>query len=245
LVARELVIQREIRTRETGDGICLLYSGTRTGGGVCGANALDIRDWGLHAQFGRVSGVVPDGVASVTIHDPPYEGVPASTSTVKVVNNVFVSRMDATLTGRIAGTAPRVTWRSASGAIIKTVSGRVAGVGNSAWGSGPSIGPLKSRAGPNPVALRPPSGLSRSQRGMFLAGAVIAGESGCEGCHEIGDSGNNGPGPPLTHIGAILRPAAISAALRNPTAPMPSFTGLAHTSPKKFHELVQFLGMLK
>jgi hypothetical protein len=61
----------------------------------------------------------------------------------------------------------------------------------------------------------------------------------------IGVSGNNGPGPPLTHIGRALRSTAIAAALVNPNAPMPSFASLAKASPKKFHELVQFLAMLK
>jgi Cytochrome C oxidase, cbb3-type, subunit III len=242
LVARDLVIEREIRPRETGDGICLLYSGAQTSGGVCGANALDVRDWGLEALFGRVSGVVPDGVARVTIHDPAYDGVSTATSTVRVVNNVFVSGMNATLAGRTFDTAPTVTWRSANGAIIKTVSGREPGVGGSAWGSGPSIA---DRGTPNLVTLKPPSGLSRSQRATFRAGAALVEESGCEGCHEIGDNGNNGPGPPLTHIGATLRPGAISAALRDPTAPMPSFKDLAQTSPKKFRALVEFLRMLK
>jgi hypothetical protein len=105
--------------------------------------------------------------------------------------------------------------------------------------------PVKSTSPPNVVALKPPSGLSDSQRATFVAGEAIAGETGCEGCHVIGDSGNNGPGPPLTHIGVMLRPAAIDAALRHPDAPMPSFSGLAETSPKKFRELVLFLAMLK
>jgi menaquinol-cytochrome c reductase cytochrome b/c subunit len=98
---------------------------------------------------------------------------------------------------------------------------------------------------PNQVSLSPPSGLSASERTTFLAGEIVAGESGCLGCHTIGDNGNNGPGPPLTHIGSKRLPGAIAATLRNPTAPMPSFAGLAQTSPKKFKELVSFLSMLQ
>jgi hypothetical protein len=103
----------------------------------------------------------------------------------------------------------------------------------------------KSTGPRNAVALKPPSGLSDARRATFLAGAAVAAESGCEGCHRIGASGNNGPGPPLTHIGSVLRSLALDAALRNPTAPMPSFADLAQTSPEKFHELIQFLAMLK
>lgn len=98
---------------------------------------------------------------------------------------------------------------------------------------------------PNQLAVKPPSGLTSSQKANFLAGEAVAEQSGCEGCHLIASSGNNGPGPPLTHIGSARRAAAIAAALRNPTAPMPSFEQLARTSPKKFRELVAFLSMLK
>ncbi len=55
----------------------------------------------------------------------------------------------------------------------------------------------------NAPNLPPPAGLTAAQRATFLAGEVVVGESGCEGCHLIGGNGNNGPGPPLTHIGSI------------------------------------------
>ncbi len=98
---------------------------------------------------------------------------------------------------------------------------------------------------PNTVSLPPPSGLSAAQLSTYHAGTVVVAESGCLACHVIGDNGNNGPGPPLTHIGSLLRPGAIAATLRNPTAPMPSFKGLAQQSPRKFQELVSFLSMLQ
>ena len=47
--------------------------------------------------------------------------------------------------------------------------------------------------------------------------------AGCEGCHRIGDNGNRGPGPALTHIGGRLPQEAIARTPVNPTAPMPSF----------------------
>ena len=61
----------------------------------------------------------------------------------------------------------------------------------------------------------------------------------------IGENGNNGPGPVLTHIGSKLRPGAIASTLRNPTAPMPSFRNLAQQSPQKFKNLVTFLSELQ
>jgi ubiquinol-cytochrome c reductase cytochrome b subunit/menaquinol-cytochrome c reductase cytochrome b/c subunit len=61
----------------------------------------------------------------------------------------------------------------------------------------------------------------------------------------IGENGNNGPGPPLSHVGSKLRPGAIASTLRNPTAPMPSFKRLAQQSPQKFQNLVSFLSELQ
>jgi ubiquinol-cytochrome c reductase cytochrome b subunit/menaquinol-cytochrome c reductase cytochrome b/c subunit len=98
---------------------------------------------------------------------------------------------------------------------------------------------------PNSVDLKPPASLSPAERATFDAGKLVVGESGCLACHVIGDNGNNGPGPPLTHIGSKLRPQAIASTLRNPTSPMPSFKGLAQQSPQKFQDLVNFLSELQ
>ncbi len=38
----------------------------------------------------------------------------------------------------------------------------------------------------------------------FNAGKEVAPQAGCLACHKIGDNGNDGPGPPLTHIGSRL-----------------------------------------
>jgi ubiquinol-cytochrome c reductase cytochrome b subunit/menaquinol-cytochrome c reductase cytochrome b/c subunit len=102
-----------------------------------------------------------------------------------------------------------------------------------------------STGSPNQVDLTPPSGLSATEKAEFTAGAAVVGESGCLGCHVIGSNGNNGPGPPLTHIGSLLPIGQLASTLKNPTAPMPSFSGLAESSPKKFQNLVYFLSMLQ
>ena len=98
---------------------------------------------------------------------------------------------------------------------------------------------------PNSVDLPPPPGLTAAQKATFRAGEDVVGESGCLACHVIGENGNNGPGPPLTHIGSKLPPGAIASTLRNPTAPMPSFKSLAQNSPQKFNNLVGFLSELQ
>jgi ubiquinol-cytochrome c reductase cytochrome b subunit/menaquinol-cytochrome c reductase cytochrome b/c subunit len=98
---------------------------------------------------------------------------------------------------------------------------------------------------PNSVDMKAPSSLTASQVTTFNAGELVVGQSGCLACHVLGSNGNNGPGPPLTDIGTILRPAAIASTLRNPTAPMPSFASLAQEYPQKFNNLVNFLSELQ
>jgi len=84
--------------------------------------------------------------------------------------------------------------------------------------------------------------LGPSTVAQFNAGKAVAAQSGCQACHKIGENGNSGPGPPLTHIGSRVFTAAIERTLVNPTSPMPSFAGLA---PDKFTALVTFLANLK
>jgi ubiquinol-cytochrome c reductase cytochrome b subunit/menaquinol-cytochrome c reductase cytochrome b/c subunit len=95
---------------------------------------------------------------------------------------------------------------------------------------------------PNSVDMAPPSSLTPAQVAVFKSGANVVGESGCLACHVIGDNGNNGPGPVLTHIAATVPKAQIASTLRNPTPPMPSFKDLP---PQKFNDLVQFLSELQ
>jgi menaquinol-cytochrome c reductase cytochrome b/c subunit len=76
----------------------------------------------------------------------------------------------------------------------------------------------------------------------FNEGRLVVAQSGCEACHVIGDNGNAGPGPVLTHIGGRLPSGEIARTLVNPTAPMPSFKSLP---PKKFQAIVNFLSALK
>jgi len=98
---------------------------------------------------------------------------------------------------------------------------------------------------PNTVALKPPAALTPQEKTVFNAGELVVGQSGCLACHKIGDNGNDGPGPDLTHIGALVPAGQIASTLRNPTAPMPSFKSLATEYPKKFTNLVGFLSLLQ
>jgi menaquinol-cytochrome c reductase cytochrome b/c subunit len=80
---------------------------------------------------------------------------------------------------------------------------------------------------------------------QFERGKLVAAASGCQGCHKIGENGNAGPGPDLTHIGARLPRQAIARTLVNPTAPMPSYATLREKNPQQFNALVDFLSSLR
>jgi menaquinol-cytochrome c reductase cytochrome b/c subunit len=90
-----------------------------------------------------------------------------------------------------------------------------------------------------PAAVVHAGGQSLAQ---YEAGKLVVAQSGCLACHKLGDNGNAGPGPNLTHIAARLPRQAIARTLVNPTAPMPSYKNLP---PKKFEEIVNFLAQLK
>jgi ubiquinol-cytochrome c reductase cytochrome b subunit/menaquinol-cytochrome c reductase cytochrome b/c subunit len=90
-----------------------------------------------------------------------------------------------------------------------------------------------------PAAVVHAGGTSLSE---YTAGSKVVAQSGCLACHKIGENGNAGPGPDLTHIASRLPRQGIARTLVNPTAPMPSFKNLP---PKKFTAIVNFLAQLK
>jgi menaquinol-cytochrome c reductase cytochrome b/c subunit len=90
-----------------------------------------------------------------------------------------------------------------------------------------------------PAAVKQAGGSTLAE---YEAGKLVVAQSGCLACHKIGDNGNGGPGPDLTHIGARLPRQGIARTLVNPTAPMPPFRNLP---PQKFKAVVNFLSQLK
>jgi ubiquinol-cytochrome c reductase cytochrome b subunit/menaquinol-cytochrome c reductase cytochrome b/c subunit len=90
-----------------------------------------------------------------------------------------------------------------------------------------------------PAAVRAAGGTALAQ---YEEGKLVVAQSGCEACHKIGDNGNAGPGPNLSHIASRLPRQGIARTLVNPTAPMPSFKNLP---AKKFTAIVNFLSQLK
>ncbi len=92
---------------------------------------------------------------------------------------------------------------------------------------------------PTPTAVMQQGGTVLAQ---YEAGKAVVAQSGCLACHKIGENGNDGPGPQLTHIASRLPRQGIARTLVNPTAPMPSFKNLP---PQKFNAIVAFLSQLK
>jgi menaquinol-cytochrome c reductase cytochrome b/c subunit len=90
-----------------------------------------------------------------------------------------------------------------------------------------------------PAAVRQAGGQALAQ---FEAGRAVVAATGCLACHKLGENGNSGPGPELTHIGSRIPRYGIARTLVNPTQPMPSFKEL---SPKQFEAAVDFLSQLK
>ncbi|MGA9313749.1 MAG: c-type cytochrome [Solirubrobacteraceae bacterium] len=92
---------------------------------------------------------------------------------------------------------------------------------------------------PIPAAVKRVGGRQLSE---FDKGRKVFAQSGCEACHQIGDQGNPGPGPALTHIGSTLSARQIEHAILDPTEPMPSFS---HMPAAKLKTLVEFLSLLR
>src|SRR3712207_4182133 len=74
---------------------------------------------------------------------------------------------------------------------------------------------------PTAIEMEPPAAVvaeGGEKLEMFEEGKQVVAQSGCLGCHKIGENGNDGPGPPLTEIGERLPRQAIARTLINPTA---------------------------
>jgi mono/diheme cytochrome c family protein len=108
----------------------------------------------------------------------------------------------------------------------------------------PETSPTFDLRGELAIIAEPPPTVAHggsAKLSQFQFGRSVAAQSGCLACHRIGEAGNAGPGPDLTHVGSRLSPTGIERAIINPTAPMPSFRNL----PKaKLKALVTFLSLL-
>jgi hypothetical protein len=116
-----------------GAGLVAVGKGQAGGGGP--ATVAEIKQDELTGTLGGgvpptiVEGIVPDGVASITLHYPAgkaggfsHKMLPAATVTADAVNNVIV--VAAPRGGLQAGVA-LATWRATNGTILKRVQGTI------------------------------------------------------------------------------------------------------------------------
>jgi len=75
----------------------------------------------------------------------------------------------------------------------------------------------------------------------YETGKEVAAAAGCLACHTIGENGNHGPGPELTHIARQIPRAAIVRSIEIGPGIMPSYRDLP---PKQLNELADFLASL-
>jgi menaquinol-cytochrome c reductase cytochrome b/c subunit len=87
----------------------------------------------------------------------------------------------------------------------------------------------------------PPTEIDLKTSAALEPGQEVVAQSGCLACHKLGDNGNDGPGPELTHIGARVPRNAIARSLDVGPSIMPSYSGL---SPQKFQALTAYLASL-
>jgi ubiquinol-cytochrome c reductase cytochrome b subunit/menaquinol-cytochrome c reductase cytochrome b/c subunit len=87
----------------------------------------------------------------------------------------------------------------------------------------------------------PPSEVSLKTTAALKPGQEVVAQSGCLACHKLGENGNNGPGPELTHIGSRLPRNAIARSLQVGPSIMPSYAGLP---PAKFQALTAYIASL-
>jgi menaquinol-cytochrome c reductase cytochrome b/c subunit len=87
----------------------------------------------------------------------------------------------------------------------------------------------------------PPTEIDLAVPASLEPGKEVVAQSGCLACHKVGENGNDGPGPDLTHIGQRLPREAIIRSLQVGPGIMPSYQDLP---PQKLNDLADFLASL-
>ena len=78
---------------------------------------------------------------------------------------------------------------------------------------GAAAGPPTQIDEPTPARIK---AMGPEMLAEYEKGKQVVAQSGCLACHKIGENGNDGPGPPLTEIGARLPVAGDRAHARQP-----------------------------
>lgn len=142
LQAEQIAGERRILQRLNTPGVCLMLESVQALSGQCGATGSEIRRQGLLTDLGPLSGVVPDGVASVTVGYPATAHRRALTVTAGVVGNVFATGIRPPTRGNVQ---PTLIWRSALGRVLRVAPGAGRTMGYSFCGGRPAPGPRRTQ----------------------------------------------------------------------------------------------------
>jgi hypothetical protein len=119
LQAQSIAALKRAASGRPHEAVCMFAAQARSLSGTCGTVA-DLERKGMVVPYGTtITGVVPDGVASVTLHYRAIRGFPEQTITSEVAHNMFVASAARAPDGAYPAT---IVWRSASGAVLKAVS---------------------------------------------------------------------------------------------------------------------------
>jgi hypothetical protein len=125
--------QLRILARSFSPAVCLAVRYPAADVTTCSADIHQIDNDGLVTYYGRLTGVVPDGVASVTVHyHDPTTNAPLTVS-APVTDNVFATAIPPEISPARIGASnnPIITWNAADGRTLKRIdSARSIGVGS-------------------------------------------------------------------------------------------------------------------
>ncbi|MGH2896479.1 MAG: hypothetical protein ACRDPM_24855 [Solirubrobacteraceae bacterium] len=122
LEARLVAYERKLKAFPHQDTLCFVMWAHNGESSSCGAPASQLQTAGVAPESlsDTMGGIVPDGVASVTLRYPARGGHPARSFTSSVRGNVYAVRM-AGISGGPEG-APTIIWRAAGGRVLKVIT---------------------------------------------------------------------------------------------------------------------------
>ena len=107
----------------SGVGVCITdLNASFQGGGACETVSQIAKGTPTYSDGSTLIGVVPDGVATVTLHYPSDRGLASLTVTTDVAGNVYAVPIPRVTMQNGGGFPPDMTWRAANGQVIKTIS---------------------------------------------------------------------------------------------------------------------------
>jgi hypothetical protein len=107
----------------SGAGVCITdLRASFSGSGACETVNQIAKGTPTYSDGSTLIGVVPDGVATVTLHYPADRGLASLTVSTGVAGNVYAVSIPRVTMQNGGGFPPDITWRAANGQIIKTFS---------------------------------------------------------------------------------------------------------------------------